>query len=566
MVMICMMIMTSDPRYAIGSLCGDIVFNATASIIMNDSSMSTVPVRSSSNTVAAVTPPHVNKRRKRYTFKEKADILHTYHDVGMKDTIAQYGVKRQTLEDWIRDEKKIVSKVNDCTNSGSKKYSDRSTVLPTAFDAGLYKWIQYQIDNGSIIVPKILQCKAKELAAHLSVSLGKNNSTVYEQLFKKFSFSDKWVQYFMKRYKVPYSMKHGEGGSAPMDAVATSRQQLPHLLSTYNARDIYNVDEFALFYQLLPDRTLEYRNNVNGVKKSKMRITVVMCVNADGTDVRKPLVIGRAENPRCFRDIDMNSMPAIYKSSAKAWINTILFKDWLNLFNADMSLQDRNVILTLDNVSTHKLWETNEKNERVQIFNLSNTKLQYFPPHTTSHLQPLDAGIINAIKAYYKYKLVEAHIYAIDTNKPFKNFDIYDAIMTLYESIKQISKETIYNCWKHTKILHTVHKIKIYDDTVKNILTMFEKHNDTNSIPNNSEVNAYINSEQNNGAITRYPDNNITDIAVEIMDNLGILTTVSDSNDDESPNNSTDNNENMNGDHSSNAVNANSTVKRSLFA
>src|ERR1700681_1043516 len=152
------------------------------------------------------------------------------------------------------------------TNSGSKKYSDRYTVLPTAFDDGLYKWIQYQIDNGSIIVPKILQCKAKELAAHLSVSLGKNNSTVYEQLIKKFSFSDKWVQYFMKRYKVPYS--------APMDAVATSRQQLPHLLSTYNARDIYNVDEFALFYQLLPDRTLEYRNNVNGVKRSKMRITV----------------------------------------------------------------------------------------------------------------------------------------------------------------------------------------------------------------------------------------------------------------------------------------------------
>ena len=111
-----------------------------------------------------------------------------------------------------------------------------------------------------------------------------------------------------------------------------------------------------------------------------------------------------------------------------------------------------------------------------------------------------------------------------------------------------------------------IHKIKTYDDTVKNILTMFEKHNDTNSIPNNSEVNAYINSEQNNGAITRYPDNNITDIAAEIMDNLGILTIGSDSNDDESPNNSTDNNENMNGDHSSNAVNANSTVKRSLFA
>src|SRR3981189_722 len=87
-----------------------------------------------------------------------------------------------------------------------------------------------------------------------------------------------------------------------------------------------------------------------------------------------------------------------------------------------------------------------------------------------------------------------------------------------------------------------IHKIKTYDDTVKNILTMFEKHNDTNSIPNNSEVNAYINSEQNNGAITRYPVNNITDIAAEIMDNLGILTIGSDSNDDESPNNSTDNN------------------------
>ena len=42
---------------------------------------------------------------------------------------------------------------------------------------------------------------------------------------------------------------------------------------------------------------------------------------------------------------------------------------------------------------------------------LSNIKLQFFPPNTTAKLQPLDQGIIRTFKTYYRKQVVK-HIIA----------------------------------------------------------------------------------------------------------------------------------------------------------
>jgi hypothetical protein len=52
----------------------------------------------------------------------------------------------------------------------------------------------------------------------------------------------------------------------------------------------------------------------------------------------------------------------------------------------------RNVLVLLDNASVHDT-----------SLNLSNVEFLYLPPNTTSHLQPLDAGIIASFKKQYKY-------------------------------------------------------------------------------------------------------------------------------------------------------------------
>ena len=41
-------------------------------------------------------------------------------------------------------------------------------------------------------------------------------------------------------------------------------------------------------------------------------------------------------------------------------------------------------------------------------------KFVYFPPNVTSHYQPMDMGIIDALKKRYKYKVFKQMLYFMD--------------------------------------------------------------------------------------------------------------------------------------------------------
>jgi hypothetical protein len=54
---------------------------------------------------------------------------------------------------------------------------------------------------------------------------------------------------------------------------------------------VYNADETCLFYRMKPEYTLEKSGSkASGCKKSKERLTILFCSNADGTDKLLPLV------------------------------------------------------------------------------------------------------------------------------------------------------------------------------------------------------------------------------------------------------------------------------------
>ena len=58
---------------------------------------------------------------------------------------------------------------------------------------------------------------------------------------------------------------------------------LPILLSNYDLKDIYNTDEFVLFYQSLPNKTYQLKSEkCYGGKLSKICITGMAAANAMG--------------------------------------------------------------------------------------------------------------------------------------------------------------------------------------------------------------------------------------------------------------------------------------------
>ncbi|KAK3908322.1 LOW QUALITY PROTEIN: Tigger transposable element-derived protein 4, partial [Frankliniella fusca] len=166
---------------------------------------------------------------------------------------------------------------------------------------------------------------------------------------------------------------------------------LPHHLQGYQLRDIYNVDEFGLYFNLLPDKTMCNGNKqAVGNKGAKFRISVLLGSNADGTDKLKPLAIGKSKKPRCFANV--RTLPCTYKHQESAWMSTEIFKDFLIKFDNQMRMQRRKVVLFVDNAPTQP----------------PDFKLQHwcFSQNATSKLQPMDQGVIRNVKYHYRVRLV----------------------------------------------------------------------------------------------------------------------------------------------------------------
>ena len=78
---------------------------------------------------------------------------------------------------------------------------------------------------------------------------------------------------------------------------------LPTLLSNYGLENIYNADEFGLFYRCLPNKSYQMKTGkCSGGKHSKNRINGLAAVNAVGNKL-SVFVIGKAKNPKCFENI-----------------------------------------------------------------------------------------------------------------------------------------------------------------------------------------------------------------------------------------------------------------------
>jgi hypothetical protein len=70
-------------------------------------------------------------------------------------------------------------------------------------------------------------------------------------------------------------------------------------------------------------------------------------------EMEKPFVIGKAAKPRCFKNLKINNLPVICRNNKKAWMTAATTEEWLNMFNAKMNKENRNVILFLDSATCH---------------------------------------------------------------------------------------------------------------------------------------------------------------------------------------------------------------------
>ena len=204
----------------------------------------------------------------------------------------------------------------------------------------------------------------------------------------------------------------GEAGDVSVSTVRSWIERLSELVKGYRLEDVWNMDEFGLFFKLFPDKGLiEKTKSKKGGKKSKVRLTAAFFVNAAGQKVDEPVIIWKSKKPRCFRNMKNNDLSrplgVHYFSNKKAWMNGEILSKVLKRHDRKMKLQNRNVLLFLDNATSHQ--------ESIQK-SLTNIKLVFLPKNTTSRLQPLVARIIRAFKLKYRKLLIQYVISRVDEN------------------------------------------------------------------------------------------------------------------------------------------------------
>ena len=123
----------------------------------------------------------------------------------------------------------------------------------------------------------------------------------------------------------------------------------------------------------------------------------------------------------------------------------MIFVDWLLKFERSMKMQNRDIILLVDNASGHNVTETLKKK-------LTNTTLKYFDPNVTSHIQPCDQGIIRNLKVHYRPMLLKNCLNVFEDKNELIIPKLKEAICMVREAWNKVSSKTIANCWRHAGI------------------------------------------------------------------------------------------------------------------
>ena len=214
---------------------------------------------------------------------------------------------------------------------------------------------------------------------------------------------------------------------------------LPTLLSNYKLEQIFNADKFNLFYQCLSNKALHLKSKKCSLdKNSKIRITDLAAANSV-SDKLPMFLIGNSKTPSCFKNV--TSLPCRYRSQKKSWMDSTLFEEWVRELDVKFQKENQKIALIIDNCPAHPT-----------IANLSNVKLIFLPPNTTSVSHPMDQGVIKCLQAFYCRRLFNLMIKRLEKGQDLPKISIFSALQPLVASLNNVTKTTIVNCFGKAKI------------------------------------------------------------------------------------------------------------------
>lgn len=430
------------------------------------------------------------QKRKAFTLQTKYDIIKKLQSgIKQSEIGKELGLNKSTIcMIWKQKDKILESYEHENSTVKRLRKSAHDEV-----DKGLLKWFSQKREKNATITGAVLQSKAEDLGTKIE---GDN-----------FKCSRSWIERFKKRHDINAGKIVGEAASVNMETVHDwLENKWPNIRENYEDNNIFNADETGLFFKLMPNKSLKFRGDrCVGGKLSKERITVLVAANFCGTEKRRLLVIGKSQNPRCFRN---RQLPVKYAANQRAWMTSSIFCEELREWDNELRRKKRKILLLVDNCPAHP-----------EVKNLEFIKLVFMPPNTSSRLQPMDQGVIHSLKSNYRRILLSNCMSMDEDVEDNRRITLLDAVNFIHMAWNNVSEKTIRNCFLHAGFLERQDEFDCDDELPLN--EWLKKVNELeNSTENNVEAGVHFEEYV-------HVDENV--ICRETLSDIEIVASVSDS-------------------------------------
>lgn len=156
-------------------------------------------------------------------------------------------------------------------------------------------------------------------------------------------------------------------------------------------------------------------------------MTFSECCKNDGIEHMPLMVIRTTWRPSPFKAKTGAELGFDYHASKTAWTTKELLFGWLTRLDSYSRLTaGRKILLLVDDFFAH--------GKKKKFSPLQNIRVEFLPPSTASNMQPLDAGILDCVKAKYKHRMLFRDFENLDVGKKsIYNVGILTALPWTYE-------------------------------------------------------------------------------------------------------------------------------------
>lgn len=322
----------------------------------------------------------------------------------------------------------------------------------------LQEWVSQSIWNGIPVTSPILQDTAQSVWYRIPAEQREGNGC----------FSYKWITNFLAKMDVNISNMDEETPKPPKVWTFEERNTLKEYFRKVPPKDLFTLDETFLAYNL----PLDYAQYEASQMQRRIEVaTVMLCCNLDGSEKLKPLVVGKYNSYKSFRNYfpeepqDPVSQSLLgekmarkfgisYHSNRKSWLTSNLFHDWLARWDKRLVADNRKIWIVLDDSCSHR------------IINLHLKNIELIYTSANSRFLPFNWGVLDEFKTRYRIQQYQALIDLQNqlerkTHKKMlisfeqSQLTMSNAFKFIKKAWKSIPVETIRGNWKSAGILPT---------------------------------------------------------------------------------------------------------------